>query len=73
VNGYARPGRLRPDRRPALGTPDSTSATDHYGFVAEQVGLLSVGGTAFALHAARHNDGPLVVGATGDLDLFQVR
>jgi hypothetical protein len=40
--------------------------------VAAQVGLLSVGGTAFALHAGPHKDGPLVVGATGDLDLFEV-
>ena len=40
--------------------------------VAEQVGSLSVGGRAYALHAGPSNDGPLAVGATGDLSLFEV-
>jgi hypothetical protein len=40
----------------ALGAPASTGA--HYGLVAEQVGSLSVGGTAYRLHAGPSNEGP---------------
>jgi hypothetical protein len=55
-----------------LGTPPSVNSTDHYGFVAEDIGSFAVGGTAFSLKAGPSNDGPLAVGATGDVALFEV-
>jgi hypothetical protein len=53
----------------AMGT---IGGAEHFGFVAEQIGSFSDGGTTFTLHAGANNDGPLSVGATGDLDLFEV-
>jgi hypothetical protein len=53
----------------ALGT---VGGTDHFGFVAERIGLLSVGGTVIPLHAGPSNDGPTNVGPTGDLTVFEV-
>jgi hypothetical protein len=50
----------------------TAGGADHFGFVAEQVGSLSVGGTAIPLHSGASNDGPLAVGPTGDLTLFEV-
>jgi hypothetical protein len=55
----------------ALGTPASVSASDHYGFVAEQIGSLSVSGTAIPLKAGAHNDN-VSIGVTGDLNLLEV-
>ena len=53
----------------AMGT---VAGGDHYGFVAERVGSLTVGGTAIPLHAGPSNDGPTNVGSTGDLSVFEV-
>jgi hypothetical protein len=52
----------------ALGT---VGGLDHFGFVAERVGSLSVGGTAIPHHAGPSNDGPTNVGPTGDLTVFE--
>jgi hypothetical protein len=54
-----------------LGTPESQSATDHYGIVAEQVGFVSVGGTAIDLQFGPHNDAK-DVGVTGDVTIREV-
>jgi hypothetical protein len=53
----------------AIGT---VGGTDHFGFVAERVGSLSVGGTVIPLHAGPSNDGLTTVGPTGDLTVFEV-
>jgi hypothetical protein len=54
----------------ALGTVGSS---DHYGFVAQQIGLLSVGGTTYPLQPGAGNDlAGLAVGATGDLRVREV-
>jgi hypothetical protein len=39
-----------------IGTPDSISSFDNYGFVAEELGALKVGGNVVALIAGQHND-----------------
>ncbi len=49
----------------------STDALEHFGFVAEEIGSLSVGGTNFGLRPGPHND-DLVVGATNNLTLVEV-
>jgi hypothetical protein len=54
-----------------VGTPSAVSASDHYGFVAEDLGAFSVAGTAFALKAKESND-TLAVGSTGDVMLVEV-
>jgi len=54
----------------ALGTPDAVNNTDHFGFVAQQIGSFKVGGTVFPLLALANDD--LAVGATGDLRLREV-
>ena len=53
----------------ALGT---VGGTDQYGFVAERIGALSVGGTAIGLTPGPHNDHAVPVGATGDLHVDEV-
>jgi hypothetical protein len=53
----------------ALGT---VGGADEYGFVAEQVGSLSVGGTLIGLTPGPHNDHSVPVGATGDLHVGEV-
>ncbi len=58
-----------------FGTPASVSATDHFGFVAEQIGSLTIGTTPTAfsivLAAGPHNDN-LAVGETSDLNVHEV-
>ena len=41
-----------------FGTPNSTSTTDRFGFVAQQVNAVKVGGNAIALTARAHNHNP---------------
>jgi hypothetical protein len=58
----------------ALGT---SGGTDSFGFVAEQLGKFSVGGTLVVLTPGAHNDTSLTdpllaVGTTGDLRLLEV-
>jgi hypothetical protein len=54
-----------------FGTPVSVNSTDHFGFVAEQVGLVKIGGNAIALAAGPHNDN-FVVGETSDITVHEV-
>lgn len=54
-----------------FGTPASVSATDHFGFVAEQIGALKIGGSAIALAAGLHNDNHNV-GETSDMTVHEV-
>jgi len=54
----------------ALGT---LTGGDHFGFVAEQIGSLSIGGTACPLNPGAGNDlAGLAIGATGDLRVREV-
>jgi hypothetical protein len=56
-----------------LGTPGTQSTSDHYGFVAEDIGSFAAGGTVFALKPGPSNgQPPLAVSATGDVSLFEV-
>ena len=52
-----------------FGTPNSTSSTDHFGFVAEQIGAVKIGGNAIALTAGPDN---LAVGETSDMTVHEV-
>jgi hypothetical protein len=54
-----------------LGTPASVEPNDHYGFVAEAIGSLKVGGSSIPLKTGLNND-DLHVGATGDIELREV-
>jgi hypothetical protein len=54
-----------------FGTPNSTSSSDQFGFVAEQIGSLKIGGNAIALAAGPHNDN-LSVGETTDVTVHEV-
>lgn len=54
-----------------FGTPASVNFTDHYGFVAEQIGSLTIGTILTALVAGPHNDN-LAVGETSDMKLHEV-
>ncbi len=54
-----------------FGTPASVNSTDHYGFVAEQIGSLTIGTILTALAAGPHNDN-LAVGETSDMKLHEV-
>jgi hypothetical protein len=54
-----------------FGTPKSLAAGDRFGFVAEQVGALAIGGAAFPLKAAPNADG-LLLGRTGDMALHEI-
>jgi hypothetical protein len=57
----------------ALGTPSMVNATDHFGFVAQQIGSFKVGATKFSFTAGAGNDtAGFVVGATGDLRVREV-
>jgi hypothetical protein len=46
--------------------------TDHFGFVAEQIGKVTVGGTAIPLLAGKRND-DVLIGITGDFDVRELR
>jgi hypothetical protein len=49
------------------------SGTDHYGFVAQEVGSLRVGRRSFHLTPGPANDlGGLAIGPTGDLRVREV-
>jgi hypothetical protein len=54
-----------------FGTPDSASTTDHFGFVAEQIGVVKIGGNAIALAPGAHNDN-LATGQTNDVNVHEV-
>jgi hypothetical protein len=54
-----------------FGTPNSTNNTDHFGFVAQQVDAVKIGGVAIALKAGAHNDS-LDVGETTDVTVHEV-
>ncbi len=54
-----------------FGTPKSTSSTDHFGFVAQQIGALKIGGIAIVLTAGQSNNS-LRVGETTDLTVHEV-
>src|SRR5262249_37927341 len=49
----------------------TVGGADHFGFVAQQIGTFSVGGTIIPLKGGPHND-DLAVGSTGDLRLREV-
>jgi hypothetical protein len=63
-------------RGQALGTPTvsgSPSASDHYGFVAEQIVRLRVGSVAYQLNPGPNNDlSGIAIGSTGDLRAREV-
>ncbi len=54
-----------------FGTPASVSTTDHFGFVAEQVGSLKVGGFAIPLTAVPHQD-DRAIGETPDVRVHEI-
>lgn len=54
-----------------FGTPVSFSDTDRFGFVAEQIGALKVGGATFVLDPAPRADA-FFVGSTGDATLSEL-
>ena len=54
-----------------FGTPNSFSTTDHFGFVAQKIGAVKIGGNAIVLAAGPHNDN-LSVGETTDLSIHEV-
>jgi hypothetical protein len=49
-----------------IGTPNSVSTTDHFGFVAEAIGPVKIGGYAFSVASSTS---PQPVGETGDVDI----
>jgi hypothetical protein len=55
-----------------FGTPNSFSTTDHFGFVAQQIGALKIGGSAIVLAAGPHNDNLIKVGETSDMTVDEV-
>jgi hypothetical protein len=54
-----------------FGTPDSVSDTDHFGFVAQLVGPIKIGGIAIPLADGAHNDN-LTVGETSDATVHEI-
>jgi hypothetical protein len=52
-----------------LGTLSSVSSTDHYGFVAQAIGPVKIGGYAIAIAAGNN---PQPVGETGDVDIHVI-
>ena len=58
-----------------FGTPNSASASDHFGFVAEEIGWqapkLNIGTFPITLNALAHNDN-FAVGGTGDMFVHEV-
>jgi hypothetical protein len=54
-----------------LGTFSTVNSTDHYGFVAEEIGSLSIGGFAFALKVGPSNDA-FDIGDTQDVSVREV-
>ena len=54
-----------------FGTPNSVSNTDHFGFVAEQIGAVKIGGSAIALTAGAHNDNRFA-GHTTDVNIHEI-
>jgi hypothetical protein len=56
-----------------LGTPSGINNADRFGFVAEQIGKLTVGGTIIPLQPAAHDDiTPILLGTTGDLTVHEI-
>lgn len=53
------------------GTPAAVDATDHYGFVAQHIGALTVGRTQFRLNRGPDND-DFALGTTGDFRLREL-
>jgi len=51
------------------GTPASVSATDNYGFVAQAIGPVKIGGVAIAIGGGNT---PQAVGETGDVDIHVI-
>jgi hypothetical protein len=54
-----------------VGTPNSTSNSDHFGFVAEQINAVKIGGNTIALKAGPTNDN-FDVGETNDMTVHEV-
>jgi hypothetical protein len=54
-----------------LGTADSVSTTDHFGFVAEQIGFLQIGNYPRVLHPGSGND-HFALGPTGDVAVDEI-
>jgi hypothetical protein len=52
-----------------FGTPDSLNADDHFGFVAEQLGKVKVGGNLVTLPT---NTTPLPIGETADFNIHVI-
>ncbi|HEV7403968.1 MAG TPA: hypothetical protein VGO11_13605, partial [Chthoniobacteraceae bacterium] len=52
-------------------TGGGVNATDHFGFVAEQIGSFTVAGVAIPLMANAHNDNR-AIGLTGDVTIHEV-
>jgi hypothetical protein len=52
-----------------MGTPGNVSATDSFGFEAQQIGAVTISGVRMALQAGAHNDTRVPLGATADLFL----
>ena len=52
-----------------FGTPKSVSTTDHFGFVAQQIGAVKIGGNSIVLTAGLDN---LAVGETSDMTVHEV-
>lgn len=54
-----------------VGTPGSVSTSDHFCFVAQQIGPAKIGGTAILLASGAHND-KVAIAATGDGAIHEV-
>jgi hypothetical protein len=54
-----------------FGTPTSVSATDHFGFVAQQIGSFKVAGSAIPLRSGPHDDN-FPVGGAADVSLHEI-
>jgi hypothetical protein len=50
----------------------TVGGTDHFGFVADEIGSLSVGGTSYPLQAGPYND-DFPLGATRDVDAHEIQ
>jgi hypothetical protein len=51
---------------------NTQNAGDFYGFVAEEIGAFSMGGTSIPLKPGPSNDGPMAIGATLGVNLYEV-
>jgi hypothetical protein len=54
-----------------LGTPSSVSSSDSFGFEAEQISSVSIGGVVLPLQAGAHNDN-FPLGVTADFNLHEL-